>query len=66
MPKNQQQIEWLNNYYDENQINGNVLAKSQVIADEYNKKFNTEAFTKGPKGRTRMTNGGLDAQTVGG
>ncbi|QSZ30842.1 hypothetical protein DSL72_000400 [Monilinia vaccinii-corymbosi] len=66
MPKSQQQIDWLNNYYDENNINGDILEKSQAIADKYNKQFNTEGFVKGPKGRITMKDGGLAAQTVGG
>lgn len=68
MPKTKQQSDWLDAYFDDRTARGLPIERSRVIADRYNAVFNTTAFRSGspPKNRIIMTNGGLDAQTVGG
>ncbi|KAF7906131.1 hypothetical protein EAF00_000410 [Botryotinia globosa] len=66
MPKPSIHVDWLNNYFEVNNVNGDLKLRSGKIAELCNKELNTEAWTKGPspKNRRIMTNG-IDAQTVG-
>ncbi|TGO32767.1 hypothetical protein BHYA_0290g00060 [Botrytis hyacinthi] len=66
MPKPDRHVDWLNNYFKVNNVNGDLELTSGKIAELCNKELNTEAWTKGPspKNRRIMTNG-VDAQTVG-
>ncbi|KAF7892665.1 uncharacterized protein EAF02_000203 [Botrytis sinoallii] len=66
MPKPERHVDWLNNYFNINNVNGDLKLTSGEIADLCNKQLKTEAWTKGPppKNRRIMTNG-VDAQTVG-
>ncbi|KAF7939379.1 uncharacterized protein EAE97_007459 [Botrytis byssoidea] len=66
MPKPDRHVDWLNNYFKVNNVNGDLKLRSGKIAELCNKELKTEAWTKGPspKNRRIMTNG-VDAQTVG-
>ncbi|THV54934.1 hypothetical protein BGAL_0017g00280 [Botrytis galanthina] len=66
MPKPDTHVDWLDNYFKVNNVNGDLELTSGKIAELCNKELNTEAWTKGPspKNRRIMTNG-VDAQTVG-
>ncbi|KAI9650681.1 hypothetical protein NHQ30_000703 [Ciborinia camelliae] len=62
--KNQKHVEWLDDYWEKNNVEGDILEKSQEIANKCNKECKTEGSERGPKNRLIMTNGGIDAQTV--
>ncbi|TGO45880.1 hypothetical protein BOTNAR_0631g00040 [Botryotinia narcissicola] len=66
MPKPDRHVDWLNNYFKVNNVNGDLKLRSGKIAELCNKELDTEAWTKGPSPKYRriMTNG-VDAQTVG-
>ncbi|KAF7958533.1 hypothetical protein EAE96_002075 [Botrytis aclada] len=66
MPKSERHVEWLDNYFKDNNVNGDLYLTSGEIADLCNDALDTKAFTKGPspKNRKIMTDG-VDAQIVG-
>ncbi|TGO54488.1 hypothetical protein BCON_0106g00050 [Botryotinia convoluta] len=66
MPKTQRHVEWLDNYFKDNNVNGDLGLTSGEIADICNNELDTKGWTKGPspKNRRIMTDG-VDAQIVG-
>ncbi|TGO20915.1 hypothetical protein BPAE_0256g00040 [Botrytis paeoniae] len=66
MPKTERHVEWLDNYFNDNNVNGDLDLTSGEIAAICNNELDTEAWTKGPspKNRRIMTDG-VDAQIVG-
>ncbi|KAF5878606.1 uncharacterized protein Bfra_000773 [Botrytis fragariae] len=66
MPKTERHVAWLDNYFNNNNVNGDLNLTSGEIAELCNNELDTEGWTKGPspKNRRIMTNG-VDAQIVG-
>ncbi|TGO89540.1 hypothetical protein BPOR_0104g00040 [Botrytis porri] len=66
MPKTEEHAQWLYNYFNDNNANGDLDLTSKEIAELCNTELGTEAWTKGPSPENRriMTNG-VDAQIVG-
>ncbi|ESZ90368.1 hypothetical protein SBOR_9240 [Sclerotinia borealis F-4128] len=66
MPKNQNHEIWLNNYFDQNNVNGELSETSQEIADKCNAACDTKLFKRGPAPKNRLIMiDGVDSQTVG-